>query len=289
MTMDLADLATFRAVALTRSMTRAAETLGTVQSNVTQRIRRLEARLGNALFDRGRGGITLTPAGRRLLPYAERIDLLVGEATAAVRDDGNAAGPLRLGSLETTAALRLPGLLAGFSKAYPAVDLSVETGTAAELLVALRAGRVDLAFVPAPIEGADLDSQVVVIEELVLVTQHGAPGVPMLAGSRIKALVLRIGCAYRARLERLVAAEGGTTRLMEFGTIDGILGCVSAGLGITLLPRGVAEPWQRDGRVALHVLPPAEAMVPTHLVRRRDGFASTAVMRFSEFVAAAAL
>jgi DNA-binding transcriptional LysR family regulator len=287
--MDLTDLATFRAVAVTRSMTRAAETLGTVQSNVTQRIRRLEARLGGALFDRGRGGITLTPAGLRLLPYAERIAVLVGEAGAAMRDDGTANGPLRLGSLETTAALRLPGLLASFSRAYPAVDLSIETGTAAELLVAVRAGRVDLAFVPAPIEGDDLESRVVVTEELVLITPPDAPGLTALAGCRIKTLVLRIGCAYRARLERLVAAEGGSLRVMEFGTIDGILGCVAAGLGITMLPRGVAEPWQRAGRVAIHALPPADAMVPTHLVRRRDGFASTAVTRFLSHVAAAPL
>lgn len=287
--MDLADLATFRAVASSRSMTRAAEALGTVQSNVTQRIRRLEARLGGALFDRGRGGITLTPAGRRLLPYAERIDLLVGEAAAAVRDDGTATGPLRLGSLETTAALRLPGLLAGFVEAYPAVDVSVETGTAVELLASVRAGRVDLAFVPAPIEGDDLVSQVVVTEELVLVTPPAAPGLAMLAGARIKILVLRVGCAYRARLERLVAGASGTPQVMEFGTLDGILGCVSAGLGITLLPRGVVAPWQRDGRVALHDLAPGDALVPTHLVRRRLGFASTAVMRFREFVAAAPL
>jgi len=287
--MDLTDLATFRAVALTRSMTRAAETLGTVQSNVTQRIRRLEARLGEALFDRGRGGITLTPAGARLLPYAERIDLLVGEAAAAVRDDGSATGPLRLGSLETTAALRLPGLLAGFAKLYPGVDLSIETGTATELLAALRAGRVDLAFIPAPIEGDDLDSHVVVTEELVLVTPPATEGLALLAGSRIKTLVLRVGCAYRARLERLVAGAGGTVQVMEFGTLDGILGCVSAGLGVTLLPRGVAVAWQRDGRVALHDLAPGDALVPTHLVRRRDGFASTAVTRFREFVASAVM
>jgi DNA-binding transcriptional LysR family regulator len=282
--MDLVDLATFRAVVGAGNMTRAAERLGTVQSNVTQRVRRLETEMGQALFARGRGGITLTPAGRRLLPYAEQIDLLVTEATAAVRDDGTATGPLRLGSLETTAALRLPDLLAGFAKAHPAVDLSIETGTAAELLHAVRSGRVDLAFIPSPIEGVDLETRAVVTEELVLVTPPEATGPALLATSGAKALVLRIGCAYRARLERLVAAQGGSLRIMEFGTIDGILGCVAAGLGMTLLPRGVAEPWRLTGRVALHTLTPAEALVPTHAVRRRGAFTSTALARFLAFL-----
>ncbi|MGH6886252.1 MAG: LysR family transcriptional regulator, partial [Geminicoccales bacterium] len=68
--MDAADLKVFEAVARLGGMNRAAAELHTVQSNVTARIRTLEARLGTPLFQRHSRGVTLTAAGRRLLPYA---------------------------------------------------------------------------------------------------------------------------------------------------------------------------------------------------------------------------
>ncbi len=70
--MDIADLKMFEAVARLAAMSRAAEELHTVQSNVTARMRQLEAELGAALFHRTPRGVTLTDAGRRLLPFATR-------------------------------------------------------------------------------------------------------------------------------------------------------------------------------------------------------------------------
>ncbi|HZB92248.1 MAG TPA: LysR family transcriptional regulator, partial [Stellaceae bacterium] len=105
--MDAADLRVFEAVARLGGMNRAAGALNTVQSNVTQRIRLLEEELATPLFERHSRGVALTPAGRRLLPYAERVAQLLAEARRAVRDEGTPAGPLQIGSLETTAALRL--------------------------------------------------------------------------------------------------------------------------------------------------------------------------------------
>ena len=106
--MDIADLKTFEAVARLGGMNRAAAELHTVQSNVTARIRSLEQQLGSPLFQRHSRGVALTPAGRRLLPYAERIGRLMADARRAVADDGKPRGALNVGSLESTAALRLP-------------------------------------------------------------------------------------------------------------------------------------------------------------------------------------
>jgi len=123
----------------------------------------------------------------------------------------------------------------------------------------------------------------VVEEELVLVT---APWIRSLArlrgrGAAVKLIVFRAGCTYRALLEALLAARGVVgTRRLEFGTLDGIVGCVAAGIGVTLLPRAVVARAQREGRVALHTLPRDEARVPTVLVRRRDAFTSAALARF---------
>ena len=108
--MELIGLVTFSAVARTGGITRAADELNTVQSNVTQRIKALEAEIGTVLFERHSRGMTLTGAGRRLLPYAQRMAALSREAVLAARDDGEPKGPLTIGSMETTAAVRLPSL-----------------------------------------------------------------------------------------------------------------------------------------------------------------------------------
>jgi len=125
--MEFSDLVTFATVARHGGITRAATELRTVQSNVTNRIKALEAEVGTALFERHSRGMALTGAGRRLLPYVERLTALSREAIVATRDDGVPKGPLAIGSMETTAAVRLPSLLASFHKACPAVELTLRT------------------------------------------------------------------------------------------------------------------------------------------------------------------
>ncbi len=122
--MDTAGLKMFDAVARTGGMNRAAAELHTVQSNVTARIRALEAELGCQLFVRHSRGVALTQAGQRLLPYARRLAWLLADAARAVRDDGLPRGPLSIGALETTAALRLSPLIASYAAACPEVDLA---------------------------------------------------------------------------------------------------------------------------------------------------------------------
>jgi LysR family transcriptional regulator, cell division regulator len=111
--MDAGDLKVFEAVARLGGMNRAAAELNTVQSNVTAHIKALEADLGCVLFERHARGVSLTAAGQRLLPYADRAARLLADARNAVRDDGVPRGLLTIGSLETTAALHLTPLLAG--------------------------------------------------------------------------------------------------------------------------------------------------------------------------------
>ena len=121
--MDSADLRIFEAVARTGGIGRAALELHTVQSNVTARIRLLEEQLGLPLFLRHSRGVTLTAAGRRLLPYAERMRDLLAQAQRAVAETGMPQGPLLLGSLETAACgARVPaGIVHARASFGPAV------------------------------------------------------------------------------------------------------------------------------------------------------------------------
>jgi LysR family transcriptional regulator, cell division regulator len=280
--MDAADLRVFEAVARLGGMSRAAAELNTVQSAVTARIRGLEEELGTALFERHSRGVIPTAAGRRLLPYAARVASLLADARRAAIDDGRPQGQLNVGSLETTAALRLSPVLSAYAAAWPEVDLVLTTGTTCELIEAVLAHRLEGAFVCGPVDHPELEEQAVFREELIVVTSPTVRALEQLRGqARLKIVVLRAGCSYRQRLESLLAARGIVgVRLLEFGTLDSILACVGAGIGITLLPRIVVEAAARDGRVALHRLPKAEAEVDTVFIRRRDAFVSSALAAF---------
>src|SRR5580765_6584291 len=166
--MDAADLRMFQSVASTGSMNKAALELNTVQSNVTARIRTLEDEIGLALFEHSNRGVTLTAAGRRLLPFAARAARLLDDAKRAVADEGTPAGTLMVGSLETTAALRLSPILAEFAAAHAAVDLSLRTGTSCELVDQVLGRSLEGAFVCGPVNHPDLLVEQFFREELVI-------------------------------------------------------------------------------------------------------------------------
>jgi LysR family transcriptional regulator, cell division regulator len=282
--MDAADLRVFEAVARLGGMSRAAAELNTVQSNVTGRIRQLEDELGTPLFQRHSRGVTLTAAGRRLLPYAARARRLLADARRAVLDDGRPQGQLTVGSLETTAALRLSPLLSAYAAAWPEVDLVLTTGTSCELVDGVLGHQLEGALVCGPIDHPELDEQTVFREQLVMVTSPAVRTLDQLrAQERLKIVVLRAGCSYRQRLESVLATRGIVgVRLLEFGTLESILACVGAGIGVTLLPRIVVERAARDGRVILHDLATAEGEADTVFIRRRDAFVSSALAAFLE-------
>ncbi|MBL8675792.1 MAG: LysR family transcriptional regulator, partial [Rhodospirillales bacterium] len=215
--MDAADLRIFETVARAGAMSRAAVELNTVQSNVTARVRSLEGELGTPLFTRSRRGVALTDAGRRLLPYAERLRTMLVDARRAVRDDGAPTGPLTLGTLETTAALRLARPLARFTARWPEVDLALRTGTTAELVGSTLRRDVEGAFVCGPVDHPDLVERVVFRETLAVVGGPALRSIEALrAGRETRIVVLRAGCSYRQRLEDVLARRGVVaTRTLE--------------------------------------------------------------------------
>jgi LysR family transcriptional regulator, cell division regulator len=281
--MELSDLNLFATIARYGNITRAAQRLNTVQSNVTTRLRMLEEELGVSLFQRHHQGVTLTRAGHDLLPFAQQAEAIVQKAKDTVANNGKPHGVLRLGSMETTAAARLPALLKAYAPTHRNVDIAVETGTTRNLIQAVLEYRLDGAFVAGPIEHDDLLAIPSFVEELVLVSapQHRSLEMALKEGNIHKLFVFRVGCSYRQRLERFLGARGITLiNQLEFGTLDGIIGCVGAGLGVTMLPLSVVEPYVRRKEVAIHRIPPDDARSETVFITRRDTLRSLALEEF---------
>ena len=283
MNMEFSDLNVFATVARHGNITRAARRLNTVQSNVTTRLRLLEQELGVRLFQRHHQGVTLTRAGQDLLPFAQQAEALLQKAKDAVSQNGKPHGTLRLGSMETTAAARLPALLKVYASRHRNVDIAVETGTTRNLIQGVLEYRLDGALVAGPVEHDDLEAIPSFVEELVLVSapQHRSLEAALLEGKIHKVFVFRVGCSYRQRLERFLGERGiNLLSQLEFGTLEGIIGCVGAGLGITMLPFSVVEPYVRRKEVAVHRLPQEQARSETVFISRRDTLRSLALEEF---------
>lgn len=267
---DLTALEIFRTVAEQGGITKAATRLHRVPSNVTTRVRQLEERLGTKLFLRGNRRLVLSAEGRRLLGYADRLLRLSSEAEAALRD-GSPAGVFQLGSLESTAATRLPPILSRYHRRYPEVRLELVTGTTGALIAKVLNREIEAAFVAEPYTAEGLEGDPVFCEELVLITpkSFGRVTTPGDIG-RTTLIAFAAGCSYRRRLEAwLGAARVVPERVMEFGSYHAIVACVAAGAGIAVVPRSVIRVSAGASGVATCRLPSSVAQARTLLVWRR--------------------
>lgn len=276
--MDLAALTIFRAVVRENGVTRAAAKLNRVQSNVTTRIKQLEEQLGTDLFIRDGRRLVLTPAGETLLPYAERLLALADEARHAVREN-RPSGRLRLGTMESVAASRLPGLLAQYHQRWPDVALELETGTTGRLIERVREFEVDAALIATPLDAealADVFEFVPVFrEELVMLTPRGHRPIHQARDIALSTLIaFERGCAYRTYVEKWYLEHGiRPARVLELGSYHAIVACVAAGAGVAVAPRSVLDLQHNADDIAVHSLGEL-GTIDTLLIWRRGHFSS---------------
>jgi len=267
--MDLTELQIFKTVAEQGGITKAAAALHRVQSNVTTRVKQLEERLGTQLFHRQGRRLVLSSEGKVLLAYAERLLRLSAEAQAAVKGRGP-HGLFRLGTLESTAATRLPPVLARYHRDYPAVRLELVTGTSGALVDRILRGDIEAAFVAEPFPPKNLQMQHAFTEELVLITpkDHARVARPQDIEQRV-VLAFTTGCSYRRRLEAWLGRSSVVAeRVMEYGSYHAIAACVAAGSGIAVVPKSVLRAVGVESQVAVHALPASVANAKTMLVWR---------------------
>ncbi len=269
--MDLSALEIFRAVAAEGSVTRAAERLGRVQSNVTTRVQQLEEQLGATLFLREGRRMALTPAGTSLVAYADRLLALAEEARQALHP-GTPGGRLRLGAMESTAAARLPAPLARLHAQWPGLQLELRTGPSRDLVDQVLAHTSDCALVAWPPPGVDPKAPVeitpVFTESICIALPAGHPPVERPGDLQVDTLAaFAPGCTYRRMGEDWMRAQrhGATPQVLELASYHAILACVAAGRCAGVVPQSVIDLMRE---------PPALRWVPlaergTVLVRRR--------------------
>jgi DNA-binding transcriptional LysR family regulator len=277
------DLRIFQAVAHEGSVTKAAGKLGYVQSNVTARIQQLESELGTPLFYRTKKGMKLTTAGENLLGYTDRILSLLDEAVKSTQFSAEPKGPLRLGALETIAAVNLPKLLLHFHRNYPEVKPSLITGHTEDLLQKVLQYKLDGAFVSRRVEHPDVEQFLVFEDELVLISEAGDADRRELLNKPL--LFFGAGCSHRKRLEDWLREEGiNPPNIMEFGTLEAILGGVTAGLGVSLMPRSAVSKLESEGKLRIHRIPPRYQQTDVVFVYRKDVFLTSAFRKFVELL-----
>ncbi|MFF0789805.1 LysR family transcriptional regulator [Streptomyces spiralis] len=255
--MDLQQMRYVVAVAETRNFTRAAERCCVVQSSLSHRIAGLERELGVRLFARSSRRVELTSAGEAFLAGAREClsaaDRAAADAAAAA---GVVRGRLAVGVIMTTAAVDVPELLQRYRARHPDVHVLLRSGRSDELVAAIRAGDLDIAFLGLP-EGerpSGVESVVLDHDRHVLVVPAGH----RLAGA--SRLTLReiaeepfvdfvAGSPGRAQSDQAFAAAGLVREVAyETGVVELITRLIARGLGVALLPSAFIRPLAADDR-----------------------------------------
>ncbi|AGK98628.1 LysR family transcriptional regulator [Clostridium pasteurianum] len=281
--MESNELRIFKAVAEEGSITKAAQTLGYVQSNVTARIQQLEAELKTQLFYRQHGMI-LTPAGVKLSVYAEKIIHLLDEGKKSLNDSAAPSGSLSIGANHTLSSLNIPSLLSQYHKSYSQVNLSLTTSHSEDLIYKILHFQLDCAFVNIfSIKDDSIVKELIFEENLVLISN--------LECNKIEDLFLKsflmypTGCSTRAQLENWLRLNGVTNiRFMEFNNLHSIIEGVLAGLGVSFVPKSAVKKYIEEGSIKYFTIPSQYSTTKTFFIRHKDSLKTSALTKFIDLI-----
>ncbi|MBY0596386.1 LysR family transcriptional regulator [Bacillus bingmayongensis] len=281
--MDIKDLTVFSEVAKQGNISHAAQNLNYVQSNVTMRIKQLENELGVPLFYRNGKGVTLTSNGEILLAYAQKIIHLMEQSIQAIQNNGlHPKGTLKIGSTESTTAVRLPSILTSYCETYPEVEFLLETHSTEKLIQLVLERKLEGAFIAGNIRHPDLNSFLFQEEELVLISKQPLSSFNDLGEMNL--LAFSPGCYYRRLLEKWLHEEGiFPKRMLEFGTIEAILACVKSGMGTAIMIKSIVQ--DHEHSLVLTPLPKSFSKVSTAFIVRKDIFYSGALRKLIDMIA----
>lgn len=248
--LDSDQLRTFIAIAETGSFTKAADAVFKTQSAVSMQMKRLEERIGKAIFERDGRGSKLTEDGERLLDYARRIVKLNIEAVSAFSET-ELTGRVRLGVPDDYADRYLPEIMARFSHSNPRVEITVVCEPTPMLVERILSSDLDLAII-THVEHRG-PAEFIRHERLLWVTScrhtvHEEAPVPLALG--------RPNCNWRqAGVERLEAQRRSYRILYSSWNSTAVGAAVLAGLAVSILPESALRPGMR-------VLGPSDGFPP---------------------------
>jgi len=174
--MEFHQLRYFVAVADEGSFSRAAAKVRVAQPSLSQQIRKLEAEIGQPLFDRLPRSVVLTEAGRCLLEYARQILASIGDARRCVDElKGKIAGDLAVGAIPTIAPYVLPELVVTFQNHYPDVTLHIVEDVTEGITRRIEAGELDVALASTCQRSPTLRVELLGREPLLALVPEGHP------------------------------------------------------------------------------------------------------------------
>jgi len=291
--MEVRQLQTFLVLAEELNFTRTAERVHTVQSNVTSQIKALEAELGSPLFDRLAKRVVLTEAGRCFRPYAEKALAAMEQGLQAVRFGTEPAGPLRIYAPETVLTYRLPPVLQAFRKSYPRVEIIFRPETDSTLTEEFESGRIDLAISMRDSVDAEQLSFVRLGSEDVYL--FATPYHPLAHGRKVHPkdlvdqtlLLTEAGCGYRKKLDQQLSyANVKPQHITEFSSVEAIKQCVTAGLGVGLLPEVVIASELKKKQFVLLNWHGGKMTIATHVLWHKDKWVSGGMQAFLDVLKA---
>ena len=281
--MDLQTLRFFIVSAEKGSFSAAADSLQYAQSNLSGRMKQLEAELGEKLFYRDRRGVALTSKGSAFYEYARKIIDLSEEAVVAMKNMEHACGKLMIGTIEATAFTELPSLLLGYRRENPDVQLSLKVDLNDVFLKPVMERSLDGAFIAGPVIHPELSSIRLKQERLVLV---GSRNEAILSAEEIlreaPLITFPEGSIFRRRLELLLASGNLSfqDRMTYVNSLGAMIATISAGVGYGYLPLSIVEPYIREGLVSIYPFEDPYSEYDVVFAYRRDHIMDAAFRNF---------
>jgi LysR family transcriptional regulator, hydrogen peroxide-inducible genes activator len=247
--MTLNELRYIVAVAQEKNFGRAAQRCFISQPALSVAIQKLEEELQTQLFERGKGEITVTPVGERIVEQAHKVL----EEAARIRDIAQAgrnqlAGVFRLGAIYTVAPYLLPDLVPALNALAPDMPLEIEENVTEQLEAALKTGRIDAAIIALPFQPPGIATEFLYEEPFQVVVPQRHPWAKRksidpseLAGEH--AILLNVGHCFRDQvLESCPELNRGDAPVTRSNSLETIRNMVASGLGVSVLPRDALTP-----------------------------------------------
>lgn len=287
--MDSESLLTFVTIHQASSFSAAADILGRSQPAISRRIALLEEQLGVPVFERAAAGVTLSEAGRTLLPHAERVLAALRDAAGAIQAmRTETAGRVSIVAVGTLAGTNLTTVLKRFAAGHPGIDLSIRTANSAEVSNLVRRGDASLGLRYLQDTAPDIVSEHIASERMVVVcaAEH------RFANRRLKSLAdlrdeawFAFPNAFEQResfadnvFAQFQARGIGNIRWTPIDSLSAKKRLIEAGLGLALLPESAIDDELRSGSLATIPVADFNAANPIYAVVRKGGYLSPAAV-----------